>query len=107
MYADLTDADQDRVVAALREVLTTTGVISPVLGSTVPTTRAGTPVAHVPSGTSLVTTEPAPITHRLPIVTPISTTLLAPMKVWSPIVTGARSVSTARSVTQRATVECV
>ena len=88
MYADLTATDQERVVEALIEVLTANDVISPVWGSTVPTTRAGIPVAHMPSGTSLVTTAPAPIMQRLPMVTPMSTTALAPMNVWSPIVTG-------------------
>ena len=88
MYADLTDADQDRVVeTAARRSLTTRRVIlarSP--GRPSPTSRAGTPDgAACRPGTSRVTTEPAPMTHRLPIVTPISTTPLAPMNVWSPM----------------------
>src|SRR6185295_10296564 len=82
-------------------------VQSPVLGSTVPTTRAGMPTATLRSGMSVVTTAPAPITQWLPIVTPISTTALAPMNVQSPMRTGARSLGTDRSLTQRRTDEWV
>src|SRR4029077_2784029 len=51
-------------------------------------TRAGTPATIVPSGTSSVTTELAPTTHRLPIVTPLVTTQLTPNQQLEPIRTG-------------------
>src|SRR5437588_9677742 len=48
-------------------------------------TRHGFPAATTFSGTSLVTTEHAPITLRAPIVTPGKTNARAPMNASSPI----------------------
>jgi hypothetical protein len=51
-------------------------------------TRAGAPTAIENGGTSLVTTELAPITDRSPIVTPLVMTTLAPHQTLSPIRVG-------------------
>ncbi|KAH8706178.1 hypothetical protein BGZ61DRAFT_350933, partial [Ilyonectria robusta] len=51
-------------------------------------TFAGTPTATENSGTSLVTTLPAPIVHPLPIVTPGITVVFPPIQQSSPIVMG-------------------
>ncbi len=47
-----------------------------VLSPRIFTTLAGTPVATAPSGTSFVTTEPAPMTAPFPIRTPAN--IIAP-----------------------------
>src|SRR5512133_3964726 len=47
-------------------------------------TFAGAPAAIEPDGTSVVTTELAPITQRSPIVTPLVTTTFAPHQTLSP-----------------------
>lgn len=53
------------------------------------TIRAGLPHTTVWGGTSLETTEPAPITAHSPIVTPFSIILRAPIKTLSPMIIGA------------------
>ena len=58
-------------------------------------TRAGTPIASAPSGTSELTTLPAATTAPRPIVTPFCTRAPVPIQTWSPIVTG--RMSSARS----------
>ena len=58
-----------------------------VLG-TVPTMRAGLPAAIEKAGTSLVTTEPAPMTTRSPKVTPLRIMEREPIKQPRPILTG-------------------
>jgi len=52
-------------------------------------TFAGTPAAMVYSGTSFVTTAPAPIIAPSPIVTPLRTTTPAPSQQSEPMLTGA------------------
>ena len=49
-------------------------------------TRHGLPTATTPSGISLVTTLPAPITLPFPIVTPPQTVEFAPIHTSSPMV---------------------
>jgi len=51
-------------------------------------TLQGFPTAKTLSGTSLVTTLPAPIVTLLPMVTPGSMTVLPPIQTLSPIFTG-------------------
>ena len=52
------------------------------------TTRAGAPTATAPSGTLLVTTEPAPITAPLPMRTPDNTITPNPNQAWSSMTMG-------------------
>ena len=47
--------------------------------------RAGLPNTVVPSGTSFITTDPAPITAPLPTLTPLSTTTFTPVHTSLPI----------------------
>ncbi len=49
---------------------------------------AGLPAAIVSSGMSLLTTDPAPITHRSPICTPGQITTLPPIQQSAPMETG-------------------
>ena len=52
------------------------------------TTRHGLPTAKTPSGTSRVTTLPAPMTERDPMLTPGRTSTAAPIQTSEPIVIG-------------------
>ncbi|KAF3761401.1 hypothetical protein M406DRAFT_265858, partial [Cryphonectria parasitica EP155] len=56
--------------------------------STFLTTLAGLPIATLKSGTSLVTTLPAPMVQPLPMVTPGIMVTLPPIQQSSPMVTG-------------------
>ena len=63
------------------------GEIHPETGGVLgPRTRQGLPAALTSGGTSLVTTEQAPITLRAPISIPGRTNARAPMNASSPIV---------------------
>ncbi|KAI1812139.1 hypothetical protein GGS20DRAFT_44171 [Poronia punctata] len=73
--------------------------------STLLTTLAGAPTATEKSGTSLVTTLPAPTVHPFPIVTPGMMVVFPPIQQSSPIVTGfAYSIPSRRDCTS---VSCV
>ena len=56
-------------------------------------TRAGTPPATAPAGTSRVTTAPAPMTQPSPRVTPAVITVLVPIQQSGPMTTSRSIIS--------------